>query len=96
MSAIVLSRILSAIVVFGGGMAIAHVMLPYGPDKGVAWRAAFYLIVAGIAWLRGLRDATVRGGFSPRARAIRASIFAAVSVVVALGAYFVMHGNPIR
>lgn len=96
MSAILLSRILSAIVILGGGMAIAHLMLPYAPDHGPAWRVTFYVAMAAIGYMRGLRDATVRAGFAARARAIRAGIFAAASVLAALAGYLVMHGNPLR
>lgn len=96
MSAILLSRILSAIVILGGAMALGHVMLPYSPGHGLDRRVLFYAFVAAIGFARGLRDATVRGGFSPKARRIRAAVFAVVGVACSVAGYWVGHGNPLR
>lgn len=86
-----LSRINSTLVVVVGGMALGHLLLPYSPGRGPLVRVAFYLAMALLGALRGLRDATVRG-VPGRARLVRGIGAAIAAVVLAWLAYIVVHG----
>ncbi len=91
MKAPTLSRINSALVVVVGGMALGHLVLPYSPGRGAPVRVAFYVAMAVLGAMRGLRDATVRG-LGGRARTVRGAGGALAAVALAWIAYIVVHG----
>lgn len=86
-----LSRINSLLVVVVGGMALGHLTLPYSPGRAPLVRVGFYLAMALLGGMRGLRDATVRG-VAGRARLVRGAGAAIVAVALAWVAYIVVHG----
>lgn len=86
-----LSRINSALVVVVGGMTLGHVLLPYCPGRQVVLLSTFYLAMALLGAMRGLRDATVCG-VRGRDRNARAAVGAIAAVLLAWVAHFVIHG----
>jgi len=72
-------------------MALGHLLLPYAPGRSPLVRVGFYLAIALLGALRGMRDATVRGVVG-RARTLRGAGGAVVAALLAWIAYIVVHG----
>ena len=94
MDALKLSRINTAVLVVGVGLAAGHLISPYGAGGGSGRRAAFAAAMLASGGLRGWRDAVLRGVRAPRAVALTALGFALGALALAAAGYVVVHGVP--
>ena len=94
MDALKLSRLNTAVLVVGVGLAAGHLLSPFSAGAGAGRRVALAATMLALGALRGWRDAAVRGVRAPRAVALTALAFALGALALAAAGYVVVHGVP--
>lgn len=100
MTAPVLARLTSGLVVAAGAMTVGHVLRPFVPGAAAAewWRrATFVLVIAALGAWRGRREVAVRAAWNDvhatQGRAARAAaVGASAAVLAAALGYIAVHG----
>ena len=94
MDALRLSRLNTAVLVTGVGLAAGHLLMPFSPGAGAGPRVALAATMLALGGLRGWRDAALRDVRAPRAVALTALAFALGALALAVAGYVVVHGVP--